>query len=40
MELSDNLLGHGMMVVDRVLEKRLNGIVTVSEMHLGFMSAR
>ena len=31
---------HGMKVVERVLEERLNKIVTVDEMQFGFMSDR
>ena len=31
------LLEHGMKVVERVLEKRLNGIVTVDEMQFCFI---
>ena len=34
------LVEHGMMVVDRVLERRLHRIVTVYEMQFGFMSVR
>ena len=34
------LLEHGMKVVERVLEKRLNRIVSVDEMQFGFMPDR
>ena len=34
------LVEHGMNVVERVLEKRFCGIVTVDEMQFGFMSER
>ena len=34
------LLEHGMKVVNRVLEKRLHGIVTVDEMLFDFMLVR
>ena len=34
------VLEHGMKVVERGLEKRLRGIVSVDEMQFGFMSHR
>ena len=34
------LLEHGIMVVERVLEKRLCGIVSVNEMRFGFILER
>ena len=34
------ILEHEMKAVERVLEKRLHGIVSVDEMQFGFMSER